>query len=200
MRWGDYQLNRLETVFAVIVLLVILSAILNRAVTYFSIAERALVTNTITNINTALRLQEAAYHASGQSEKVADLAGSNPVKLISARPQNYTTLLDTNSRKQVLAEEKTNSQPISGYLGEIDEPQPSEYARGSWYYDNGNGYLVYMVRNRELFSTPLDGPERIRLRIGLDYKDRNNNGRYDKATDQLNGVKLEQVDDYQWLL
>lgn len=199
MRWQNHQLTRLEMTFTVIVILIVLSAILNRAVTYFSIAERALVTNTVTNINTALRLQEAAYHASGRSEQIADLAGSNPVALIAARPENYARMLDRELGDQTLAGGDAGK-VMAGYIGAIENPRPSEYRRGSWYFDSGNGCLVYMVRNRELFTTELDGPERIRFRIVLDYDDRNNNGRYDSAADQLLGVKLKPVDEYEWLL
>lgn len=199
MRWQDYQLSRLELTFAVIILLIVLTAMLNRAVTYFSMAERALVNNVVTNINTALRLREAAYHASGQSAKIATLAGSNPVELIASRPENYAAMVTGDRANQALLNVGM-SRPLARYIGEFDNPQPSAYRRGSWYYDTGEGHLVYMVRNREYFATALPGPARMRFRIDLEYRDRNDNGRYDETADELLGVKLKPVDEHEWLL
>lgn len=198
-RWTDYQLSRLETIFAIIVLLIVLSAILNRAVVYFTLAERALVDNVVTNINTALRLTEAEYVASGRQHDLPDLAGSNPAKLVSARPAGYLQKITDRPDHQALLN-ISSDKPLPNYLGEMSDPQPSEYQRGSWYFDNEERTLVYMVRNRELFRTALQGPERIRYRIVLEYDDSNNNDRYERGIDRYKGIKLKPVDDYEWLL
>lgn len=199
MRWQDYQLNRLETVFAVIILLIILSAILNRVVVYLTIAEQALVTNVVTNMNTALRFTEAEYFAGGRRNELPDLAGRNPVALISSRPDDYTAQLTDRPEYQALLNLGAG-RPLPNYLGSFENPTPDEYPRGSWYFDESGQALVYMVRNRELFHSPLDGPERIRFRVELDYRDRNNNDRYDRGVDKYRGIKFRSLDEYDWLI
>lgn len=198
-RWTDYQLSRLETIFAIIVLLIVLSAILNRAVVYFTLAERALVDNVVTNINAALRLTEAGYVASGRQSELPELAGANPVVLITERPADYQQKITEVPYHQALLD-VSSDKPLPNYLGEMSDPQPSEYQRGSWYFDNEEQTLVYMVRNRELFRSQLDGPARIRFKIILDYRDKNGDGHYDRHVDEYLGIKLKPMDDYEWLI
>jgi len=198
-RWTDYQLSRLETIFAIIVLLIILSAILNRVVVYLTMAEQALVTNIVTNINTALRLTEAEYVAGGRESELPDLAGSNPVELITARPANFTEQLSQRPDHQALLNLGAG-RPLPNYLGSFENPTPDEYKRGSWYFDESEQAMVYMVRNRELFRSSLRGPERIRFRVELNYHDRNGNGRYDRGVDEYRGIRLESLDGYEWLI
>lgn len=200
MRWQDYQLSRLETVFAVIVLLILLSTLLNRAVNYFTLAERALVENVVTNINAALRLEEAALLARGHMEQLQQLAETNPVSLIVAKPQNYSDMLTGKSEHKALPDNQSSTSPMTAYIGEFHSPVPSEYDRGSWYYDRQRHYLVYMVRNREMFRTSLEGPERIRFEIKLDFTDRNGNASFDPDIDQYRGIKFQSVNEYEWLL
>lgn len=195
MRWQDHRLSRLEMVFAIIVLLIILSALLNRAVYWFAFAERALVQNVVTNINAALRLKQAEYIARGKQNRIPALAGSNPIELVGGKPADNTMSAD-----RIMSDTKMDTPPLRGYLGERAGPEPGEYPRGAWYFDTGDNVLVYIVRNRELFRSNLPGTARIRFRVELDYTDRNGNGKYDSDADAYSGVSLEALDDYQWLL
>ena len=199
-RWTDYQLSRLETIFAVIILLVILSAILNRVVYHLTFAEQALVSNVVTNINAALRLTEAEYIASDRHGELQELVGSNPVALISQRPDDYPARLTDRPEHQALLNAGGMRGQMANYVGAFEDPDPDQYSRGSWYFNESEGTLVYLVRNRELFSSSLEGTDRIRFRIVLEYEDRNDNGRYDKTVDRSKGIKLRSLDNYTWLL
>lgn len=62
---------------------------------------------------------------------------------------------------------------------------------GRWYFDAAVRQLAYRVRDAEL-------PGEVRFEVQLVYEDRNRNGRYDVASDELNGVRLAEVQPYAW--
>lgn len=51
----------------------------------------------------------------------------------------------------------------TGYVGELDRPDPAAVPGGSWYFDSGKGHLVYRVRSKRYFRSTLNGPPRMRL-------------------------------------
>lgn len=197
-RWSSYQLSRLELVFAIIVLLVIFSVILNRALVYLAIAERAFVDTTVMNINSALQIHAMQKYVDTGQRGLAELQDMNPVGLVGRQPEQmpgveggieqFTSILEQRLRK-----------PMHGYQGEFDEPDLKQMTPGSWYFDSREGVLVYMVRNRELFRSSLEGPARIRYRVIIDYVDRTGDDRFDPRRDEYRGVRLQPVDEYQWL-
>ena len=88
----------------------------------------------------------------------------------------------------------------SRYLGEFESPDIDDIDSGNWYYNRTDGTLVYVISNTEFFTSELAGPARIRFRVTVDYKDNNNNGRYDPGIDDFTGVELKNLEDYQWVL
>lgn len=62
---------------------------------------------------------------------------------------------------------------------------------GQWYFDAAAGQLVYRVRH----AGP---PGEVRYEVQLVYEDRNRNGRFDPATDKLNGARLVEVQSHAW--
>ena len=70
--------------------------------------------------------------------------------------------------------------------------------KGKWYFNYVENYLIYVISNRELFTSDLEGLPRIRFRIALDYNDRNLNGLYEPAIDEFRSMKLNAIDQYQW--
>ena len=53
----------------------------------------------------------------------------------------------------------------TGYIGELELPDPASVAGGSWYFDRKERRLVYRVSNTDYFLCKLRGPPRIRLQI-----------------------------------
>lgn len=51
----------------------------------------------------------------------------------------------------------------TGYVGELDRPDPAAVPGGSWYFDAGKKQLVYHVRSKRYFRSHLNGPSRMRL-------------------------------------
>ncbi len=62
---------------------------------------------------------------------------------------------------------------------------------GQWYFDAATRQLVYRVRNA-------GSSGEVRFEVHLVFEDRNRNGRYDAASDELNGVRLTEVQSYEW--
>ncbi len=121
--------------------LLILTGVFLHKVRYLQIkAERLSVQATVDNLRAAVLL----YSAMAENKETAPLAarpGGNPVELL-----KLTTGLKP-----------------SDYLGERSGVTFDEIVPGKWYYDRGQGALVYYLRNAVEFESPLSGPARIRL-------------------------------------
>ena len=78
--------------------------------------EKAQVEANVRNLNSALQLEIAHRIAAGQENGIADLAGTNPVRMAES--------------------------PLPGYLGEF-AVAPPDVAPGIWYFDRADGELVY---------------------------------------------------------
>ena len=161
-------------------------------------AERQFMESTVININTALRYRAGLYQLRGQWKALAAMQGMNPFSLMTAKPvfagegpAGADKILEDYSNLQVL------NLP-SRYLGELDAADPADLDSGYWYYDKTAKTLVYIVNNAEFFTSALDGPARVRYRVTVDYRDNNNNGRYDPGVDDFTGVELKNLGDYQW--
>jgi hypothetical protein len=198
-RWTDYQLSRLELAFAIMVILVILSVIMNRALVYFTVAERALITNTVVNIDTALRFETARRLIENDRAGLGKIQGMNPMILMEKRPVDYDDIL-SRVHRHAGAIELRLSGPPADYLGELANPDPASIPKGSWYFDLANRELVYKLVNPELFRSSLEGPARIRFQVAVSYKDRNGNGSFDPEIDDFDSARLRALDEYEWLL
>lgn len=53
----------------------------------------------------------------------------------------------------------------TGYVGQLDRPDPASVAGGGWYFDTGKRQLVYRVRCERYFRSSLKGPPRMRLEM-----------------------------------
>jgi hypothetical protein len=57
---------------------------------------------------------------------------------------------------------------------------------------------VYLVRNKQFFSSALNGPVRARFAIQLVYADANGNGVFDRGIDRIEGLRLSALEPYRW--
>jgi len=132
-------------------------------------AERTALENTVGILRSALGINVASYLAKADLRGIQDLAGSNPMELLTEPPQNYRGVLDENS-------------PVED---------------GNWYFDRKRSELVYRVRHAEGFRGSPGQPAEARFAVRSVYEDRNRNGRYDGG-DLFFGVRLEAMTPYHW--
>ncbi|HKJ76699.1 MAG TPA: hypothetical protein VKA64_05805 [Gammaproteobacteria bacterium] len=135
-------------------------------------AERVAVLQTIGALRAALGITVATRTARGGLAALGPLHRSNPLDLL--------------------------DKPPSGYLGEKDDPDPATIGGYHWYFDRRERVLVYRVANSGRFEGGPPGPARIRLQLRTSFADRNGNGRYDPASERIDGIRLVVLDDYRW--
>ncbi|TDY03835.1 prepilin-type N-terminal cleavage/methylation domain-containing protein [Thiohalophilus thiocyanatoxydans] len=161
----------LELVLVVLIISIMGLIAIDRLFEYRIDAERAMIQTVTGNIRSGLGMAIAERVARDRIDTVNDLEHTNPVEFLSQPPNNY--------------------------LGEIDnESQVNE--EGVWYFDTSESALVYRVRFGDYFNTPLSGAPRVRYRIQLVYNDNNRNNRLDPGTDDVTGLDLVTLEDYEW--
>lgn len=197
-RWLFRNLSRLELVAAWIVILVLIGSFTRYMLVVFARAEQTMVERTVLNINTALKYQVGMARMKGDHEYIGRIVSGNPVEHVRSFNPSYP--LDGNGMK---IDPSLASLPalsaLSNYAGEIDDMDPESVRKGNWYYNKNDGTLVYIVRNKEYFVTDLEGPERLRYRLDVDFEDRNDNGKFDPDVDALHGIGLNSMDEYKWV-
>jgi len=157
----------------VIILISILSAVaIQRMWSWRYEIERTFVETVKGNIKSALGLQTANLALKGKLNLLFTLAGSNPFSLLAQKPDKY--------------------------LGILTDKQAENYPAGSWYFNDQQKALVYLVEHSEYFQTDLKGRPRIRLMIRLIYTDKNLNRRYEPGVDGIDGLDLVSLDNYRW--
>jgi len=161
-----------ELVVVVIAIGILAGLLLERVLPLIGRAERVAFEQVQSQIQSALLLEAAERVTRGESATLAELAGANPMALLLKPPGNY--------------------------LGALDRPEPASLPRRIWYFDARERRLVYRPGRRAGFE-PLEGPaDRIELRVAFVYGDRDGDGRFDPASDDFDGLRLEPVHAYEW--
>jgi prepilin-type N-terminal cleavage/methylation domain-containing protein len=167
--------------FTLIEMLVVVVAIgilagfaLDRLLPLIGRAQRAAFVQTKADLQSALLLEAADRITRGEPQKLAELAGTNPMDLMLVPPANY--------------------------VGSLPWPEDdAELPRASWFFDEHSHRLVYRVGKHTRFDG-LDGPsDRIDLEVAFVYTDRDGNGAFDAARDRFDGLRLQAVNAYDWL-
>lgn len=135
-------------------------------------AERVGMETVAGTLRSALGMAVAEAIVQQDLRRLEPLEGSNPMERLAETPTNY--------------------------LGALGSPDPASLPDGHWYFDNGAGELVYLVRNGAYFSGTAN-PPRARFAIQLVYGDRNGNGRFDSGIDKVEGLRLTPVEPYRWI-
>ncbi|NIR58086.1 MAG: prepilin-type cleavage/methylation domain-containing protein [Gammaproteobacteria bacterium] len=135
-------------------------------------AERAGVMHVVGSIRSALGIEIAHRVAESRVGTIPELDGTNPMDLLAQRPRTY--------------------------IGEHADPTPGRIAPGRWYFDATAGALVYRVRFEQAVETTLTGPKRLRFEVAVVYGDRDRNGRFDPARDEVYGADLVALEPYAW--
>ncbi|MDJ0861044.1 MAG: prepilin-type N-terminal cleavage/methylation domain-containing protein [Gammaproteobacteria bacterium] len=165
---GGFTLFELAIVVAIISTLAILA--IDRIWALRMDAERAAVAQVVGSLRSALGLEVASRAVRNGLRSVPELEGSNPMALMAQVPP--------------------------GYLGELEQVDAALLDGGQWYFDPGDGALVYLVRFRGSFETTLQAPQRLRFRIVLRYEDVDESSRFEPARDRVHGLDLIPMEPY----
>lgn len=196
-RWANRQLSRVELVIVVIILGFILTVFVQYMLKMFAIAERSMLSATITNINTAMQYRAAGYALRGDYTSLEAMQDMNPFSPASADPGLLIPEVETGLPLQQLAGVAYMQVP-GNYLGELYNPDPADIEGLRWYYDLSDRTLVYRVDNAEYFDSNLPGPPRAEFLVRIDYKDHNTNNRYEPLIDEYQGIRLQALNEYGW--
>ena len=161
----------LEMVVVIIIISILGLFAIDRIFAIRIAAEQAAVKQIIGTMKSALGLEVARLALEGKMSTVAKLDKTNPMHLLSQKPNNY--------------------------LGEKDDSHHISET-GIWYFDKKQKVLIYNVIYKENFKTTLKGLPRIRHRIKLVYNDRNRNKRYDHNYDSIAGLDLFPIEKFSW--
>ena len=174
------ELSRLESVLALVVILVVIYFLVGRVEALFASVEKAQLSTTVARLNSSLRIEVAARLMRGDARHLAALEGANPMTF--GRDPSPTG--DVNAKGQ--------------YVGELASPDPASIPAGKWYFDTDRRYLIYRVKASDYFETSLENVARARFEVKLDFIDKNANGIFDAGEDRFSGVSLKPVEPYRW--
>ena len=134
------------TLFELVVVILLLCAfyygLADRLLYYRAQAERAEVSWVQAAMKATLQGQQGVFYLSGEPERIASLAGANPMAMLGHPPPNY--------------------------LGELIEPDIRKLPHGTWYFDKGNQCLVYLLNYEKYFA---DGhPKMLKFKVEFSRK------------------------------
>jgi prepilin-type N-terminal cleavage/methylation domain-containing protein len=162
----------LELVVVVIAVALLIGVALDRLLPIIGRAQRAAFLDVQRTLQSSLLLAAAERITSGEAATIPELAAANPMSLL--------------------------LQPPANYLGELPPSGQAAVPRGSWYFDEQSGRLVYRVGRYARFAARQGPADRIELRVAFAYQDRNGNGVFDAAGDRFDGLRLEPLHAYDW--
>lgn len=195
-RWSDRNLTKLEYVFALLILAILIGTFSRYVLVVFSRAEQTMINSTVININTALNYRAAMAVMRGEYQELETFEKTNPMEAMQ-------TKIDINDMDMIvndlpLAAGVASISAPANYGGEINTYTKDSMEKGKWYFNQDNRHLIYLVSNSAFFSSGVEGRSMIQFRIAIDYEDRNANGHYDPAIDEFRSMKLQPIEQYQW--
>ena len=162
----------LELAVVIVIVGVLVAVVLDRLLPLLGRAERAAFLQTQADLQSALLLEAAERITAGESARLAELAGGNPMRLFLRPPLNY--------------------------LGPFNADDVDKVPGGNWYYDEQDGRLAYRVGRHTRFD-PLGGaPDRVEFRVAFVFEDRDADHAFDAAHDHFDGLRLEPTHVYRW--
>lgn len=138
---GRVELSFLEMVMVLLLIAILIGVAIERLWTLPAIAEHVAMDQVLGGLRSALGINVAQDVAQDNMRAIAELAGSNPMKLLAEVPDNY----------------------IGARTG------PAGVLPGQWYYNRKDHYLVYRVRSTQAFASSIPGPERARFVVKVLY-------------------------------
>jgi prepilin-type N-terminal cleavage/methylation domain-containing protein len=162
----------IELAVVVVVVGILVGVVLDRLLPLIGRAERIAFLQVQSDLQSALLLEAAERITSGESNRLAELASGNPMRLFLKPPLNYLGLLTPGDADSVPG--------------------------GSWYYDEQSDRLAYRVGRHTRFD-PLGGAkDRVEFRVAFVFEDRDGDSQFDPVRDHFDGLRLEPMHAYRW--
>lgn len=193
-RWIDRNLTRLELVVSFIVILLFFGIFLRQSLVIVAMSEQTALNSTITNINSSLSVMAARYMLLNDTKSLQAMQGMNPMESLTNIQAELLYLHENTDLK----ENEFRMTPPSNYIGVRFAPEPDKLEAGIWYFDLSDNTLVYTVKNAGFFNSDIEGKPRAKFRVDLEYKDKNDNNRFDLPVDEFISVKLRKIYNYYW--
>jgi len=169
----EYGFSFLELILVIVIISTLFTLAIDKLLVLKVEAERTAMSQILGSLRSAMGIQVASHISKGTTEDLASSVNSNPMDWLAEKPDNY--------------------------IGVLDEPDPADVASRKWYFDSYNKYLVYRVSNGNYFSSPLTGAKRARFQVKIDYTDINEDGVFTNHIDEIHGLTLQGLEEYQWL-
>ena len=169
----EYGFSLLELILVIVIISTLFTLAIDKLLVLKVEAERTAMSQILGSLRSAMSIQVASHISKGTTEALIGHINSNPMDWLAEKPDNY--------------------------IGVLDEPDPADVASRKWYFDSYNNYLVYRVSNGSYFSSPLKGAKRARFQVKLDYTDTDEDGVFTNNIDEIHGLTLQGLEEYQWL-
>lgn len=163
----------LEMVVVVVAIGILAGLALERLLPLIGQAERVAFIRVHGQLQNALMLETAQRLIRGESRRVPQMAGTNPMDYV--------------------------LQPPANYLGVFESPRHEDMPTGFWYFDESRGSLMYRVGRHVGFESEGGPADRAEFQVRLAFRDENGNGAFDPSADIFDGVWLKSVYPYRWL-
>lgn len=141
-RRAQQGLSVLEFVVVTVVIAILVTVLLDRAVALAVAAERADMEYVLGTLRNALARELAMRALTGEGTDPRGLEGVNPVRML----------------------ERLQGAPPN-YLGELSPARPEDVEPGHWYFDPRQGVLVYRARNEAYFRSSYGKAARFAVRV-----------------------------------
>lgn len=162
----------LELVVVIVIIGILLVVAVNRLFPYLDEAERVAVLTVESQLKNTLVMEAAQRIVRGESASIADLEQINPMTLLLEAPPNYA--------------------------GQLKAGQ-ADLAGRHWYFDPASRRLVYKLGEP---YAEANGPHKFddpQFEVRVFFKDRDADGIFSAARDELYGVRLLRIAGADWL-
>lgn len=161
----------LELVVVIVIIAVLLVYAVNRLLPYIDEAERVAVLTVESQLKNTLVMEAAQRIVRGESASIAELEQANPMSLLLQAPDNY--------------------------VGE--RRHSDELPARRWYFDKDRRRLVYKIGEPYTPSLRDRAWKNPEFEVRVIFQDRDADGVFDAAKDELFGVRLLRVAGTDWL-
>lgn len=157
----------IELVVVVVIIAVLMIYAIDRMQNLLLDIEKVSVLRVLGSLNSAINLQAAERVVEQGIDAIKPLANANPMDFLATAPHNY--------------------------IGLKSDRQADLLPESSWYFDDEEKILAYIVKNKQHFDTSLQGVPRARFKVTLLYHETSPG-----LGKKIQGIVLKNLDEYRW--